>query len=209
MDAPTTKRHTLTYARVCVDMAASRPFPSSFLLDLDDGDTTTIGVEYPWRPHVCTMCKVFDHSHKTCPKTTRREWLLKPVVEACRKPEDVEGWITVKRKNTQVDIGTTPLSKDAGQTSLENWQVAKGKTPNNAPKTPTLLDMISTPALTPQEYNQVNSKASFFDGGGILKDTRGKAIIDASSFGNTSGSKKKKKQGQSGTLAHLFSLPND
>ncbi|GAV61299.1 DUF4283 domain-containing protein/zf-CCHC_4 domain-containing protein, partial [Cephalotus follicularis] len=66
MDAPTTKRHTLTYARVCVDMATSRPFPSTILLDLDDGATTTIGVEYPWRPHVCTMCKVFDHSNKTC-----------------------------------------------------------------------------------------------------------------------------------------------
>ncbi|GAV83002.1 DUF4283 domain-containing protein/zf-CCHC_4 domain-containing protein, partial [Cephalotus follicularis] len=120
MDAPTTNRHTLTYARVCVDMATSSPFPSIILLDLDDGVTTTIGVEYPWRPQACTMCKVFDHSNKTCPKATRREWLPKPVVEACRKPEDEEGWITVKRKSNQVDIVTAPLSMDGGQTSLEN-----------------------------------------------------------------------------------------
>ncbi|GAV71323.1 zf-CCHC_4 domain-containing protein [Cephalotus follicularis] len=136
MDTPTTNRHNLTYARVCVDMAVSRPFPSSILLDLDDGDTTTIGVDYPWRPQVCTMCKVFDHSNKTCPKATRREWFPKPVVEAFRKPEDEEGWITVKRKNNQVDIVSAPLSMDGGQTSLENRQGAEGKTPNHAPKTP-------------------------------------------------------------------------
>ncbi|GAV80364.1 DUF4283 domain-containing protein/zf-CCHC_4 domain-containing protein, partial [Cephalotus follicularis] len=71
MDTLTTNRHNLTYARVCVDMATSRAFPSSISLDLDDGDTATIGVDYPWRPQACTMCKVFDHSNKTCPKATR------------------------------------------------------------------------------------------------------------------------------------------
>ncbi|GAV92685.1 DUF4283 domain-containing protein/zf-CCHC_4 domain-containing protein [Cephalotus follicularis] len=86
MDTPTTNRHSLNFARVCVDMLASSPFPSSIALDLDDGSSTVVNVKYPWKPQVCSLCKVFDHSNKSCPKAVRREWLPKPVVEACRKP---------------------------------------------------------------------------------------------------------------------------
>ncbi|GAV74061.1 DUF4283 domain-containing protein/zf-CCHC_4 domain-containing protein, partial [Cephalotus follicularis] len=82
MDVSTTKRHALTFARVCVDMAATSTFPYNIILELEDGNTTTIEVEYPWRPTSCTLCKVFDHSNKTCPRAVRREWLPKPVVMA-------------------------------------------------------------------------------------------------------------------------------
>ncbi|GAV67836.1 DUF4283 domain-containing protein, partial [Cephalotus follicularis] len=100
MDANTTKRHALSFARVCIDMEATSSFPDNIILELDDGTTTTIGVEYPWRPASCTLCKVFDHSNKTCPRAARREWMPKPQVLAQRKPDDVEGWITVKRKGS-------------------------------------------------------------------------------------------------------------
>ncbi|GAV84260.1 DUF4283 domain-containing protein/zf-CCHC_4 domain-containing protein [Cephalotus follicularis] len=84
MDTSTTNKIALSYALVCVYMAATSSFPSSILLELEDGVTTSIDVEYPWRPQACTMCKVFDHSNRTCPKVTRREWLPKPVVEVSR-----------------------------------------------------------------------------------------------------------------------------
>ncbi|GAV62976.1 DUF4283 domain-containing protein/zf-CCHC_4 domain-containing protein, partial [Cephalotus follicularis] len=66
MDTPTTNRHSLTFARVCVDMLASSPFPSSIALDFDDGSSTVVNVEYPWKPQACSLCKVFDHSNKSC-----------------------------------------------------------------------------------------------------------------------------------------------
>ncbi|GAV92718.1 DUF4283 domain-containing protein, partial [Cephalotus follicularis] len=44
MDTPTTNRHSLNFARVCVDMLASSPFPSSIALDLDDGSSTAVNV---------------------------------------------------------------------------------------------------------------------------------------------------------------------
>ncbi|GAV61101.1 zf-CCHC_4 domain-containing protein [Cephalotus follicularis] len=103
MDANTTNRYALSFARVCIDMEASSSFPDSIVLELDDGSTTTIGVEYPWRPDSCTLCKVFDHSNRTCPRAVRREWLPKPVVLAQRKPNDVEDWITVKRKGSNLE----------------------------------------------------------------------------------------------------------
>ncbi|GAV83389.1 DUF4283 domain-containing protein/zf-CCHC_4 domain-containing protein, partial [Cephalotus follicularis] len=96
MDATTTNRQALAYARIYVDMSTSSTFPSTILLELQDGDTTVVGVEYPWKPQACSLCKVFDHANKTCSTAVRREWLPKPVVEACHKPEDVEGWITIK-----------------------------------------------------------------------------------------------------------------
>ncbi|GAV80177.1 DUF4283 domain-containing protein/zf-CCHC_4 domain-containing protein, partial [Cephalotus follicularis] len=66
MDLSTTNRYALNFARVCIDMAASSSFSESIILELEDGSTTTIGVQYPWRPASCTLCKVFEHSNKTC-----------------------------------------------------------------------------------------------------------------------------------------------
>ncbi|GAV63632.1 DUF4283 domain-containing protein/zf-CCHC_4 domain-containing protein, partial [Cephalotus follicularis] len=66
MDVSTTKRQALTFARVRVDMAATSTFPDNIIFELENGNTTTIGVEYRWRPASCTLCKVFDHSNKTC-----------------------------------------------------------------------------------------------------------------------------------------------
>ncbi|GAV90240.1 DUF4283 domain-containing protein/zf-CCHC_4 domain-containing protein [Cephalotus follicularis] len=129
MDVPTTNRQSLAYARICVDMSASSPFPISILLDLDEGSTTVVGVEYPWKPQACSLCKVFDHTNKTCPKAVRKEWLPKPVVEACRKPEDAEGWITVKRKKTQAEVVTGPVVDN----TLEAVVMVQ---PHQAPKTP-------------------------------------------------------------------------
>ncbi|GAV79836.1 DUF4283 domain-containing protein [Cephalotus follicularis] len=49
-DAPTINRQALAFARICVDMSAASSFPSTILLDLDEGATTVVGVEYPSKP---------------------------------------------------------------------------------------------------------------------------------------------------------------
>ncbi|GAV76597.1 zf-CCHC_4 domain-containing protein [Cephalotus follicularis] len=113
MDAPTINRQALAYVRICVDMFAASLFPSTILLDLDEGATTVVGVEYPRKPQACTLCKVFDHANKSCPKAVRREWLPKQVVEASRKLDDAEGWIRIKRKKPQVmTVPATPPVRD-------------------------------------------------------------------------------------------------
>ncbi|GAV81764.1 DUF4283 domain-containing protein/zf-CCHC_4 domain-containing protein [Cephalotus follicularis] len=106
MDANTTHRHALVFARVCIDIPATSSFPDTITLELEDGSTTYVGVEYPWKPPACTLCKVFDHSNRTCPRATRREWIPRPILLAQRKLEDAEGWITVKRKGNNTDTGT-------------------------------------------------------------------------------------------------------
>ncbi|GAV92421.1 Exo_endo_phos domain-containing protein/DUF4283 domain-containing protein, partial [Cephalotus follicularis] len=91
MDTSTTNRYALSYARVCVEMDASISFPPYITLDLGDGNTMEIGVEYPWRPASCSLCQVFEHSNRNCPRATNRVWMPKLDVLALRKPEDAEG----------------------------------------------------------------------------------------------------------------------
>ncbi|GAV92806.1 DUF4283 domain-containing protein/zf-CCHC_4 domain-containing protein [Cephalotus follicularis] len=120
MDASTTNRYALIYARVCVDMDATSTFPESITLEMEDGRTTIIGVEYPWQPATCTLCKVFDHSNRSCPRATRREWMPRPVLLAQKKPEDVEGWITVSRKgNNELVENPAPAVVEVGAGSEE------------------------------------------------------------------------------------------
>ncbi|GAV89791.1 DUF4283 domain-containing protein/zf-CCHC_4 domain-containing protein [Cephalotus follicularis] len=85
MDANTTNKRVLAFARVCIEMAASSSFPDSIILELEDGSTTSIRVEYPWCPAAYTLCKVFDHSNKSCPRVVHREWNPRPVILAQRK----------------------------------------------------------------------------------------------------------------------------
>ncbi|GAV92922.1 DUF4283 domain-containing protein/zf-CCHC_4 domain-containing protein [Cephalotus follicularis] len=197
MDAQTTNRQSLTHARICVDMSASSSFPSSILLDLEDGISTVVGVEYPWKPQACSLCKVFDHANKSCPKAARREWLPKAVVEASRRPDDAEGWITVKRKHSQNMIAPVP--------AMDETRVGK-KDAQPAPKTPSKRDEGSLPNTNTLEPPDT-------DGGTDEMNTKGKAICadSVSSLpGNASGgSKKKKKKGLYGLEALPLVPPND
>ncbi|GAV60802.1 DUF4283 domain-containing protein, partial [Cephalotus follicularis] len=68
MDAPTTNRQTLTFSRVCVGMLASSSFPNFIHLDLDDGSSTLVGVEYPWKPQACSLCKVLIMPKNPAPR---------------------------------------------------------------------------------------------------------------------------------------------
>ncbi|GAV78744.1 DUF4283 domain-containing protein [Cephalotus follicularis] len=53
MDLSTTNQYALAFANVCIDMAATSSFPNSLLLELDNGTTTSIDMEYCGdQPHV-------------------------------------------------------------------------------------------------------------------------------------------------------------
>ena len=64
----------LSFARICVELDASKPLIHEFLLHTNSGDTvvspkyTTIKVVYQWKPKLCSSCKVFGHTLTTCPE---------------------------------------------------------------------------------------------------------------------------------------------
>ncbi|GAV92829.1 DUF4283 domain-containing protein/zf-CCHC_4 domain-containing protein, partial [Cephalotus follicularis] len=210
MDSTTTNRQALAFARICVEMSASSPFPNTILLELEDEVTTVVGVEYPWKPQACSLCRVFDHSNKTCPRAARREWLPKPVVEACRKPEDAEGWITIKRKKAHV----TSVSIEEEKGCLA---VADVSEPQQAPKTPAkggegshFKETNTDPPSASPDVNPLSSKIMNIDGGRNGMENRGKAICVVSDSPQPgSSSKKKKKKGQNGMGLALPTHSND
>ncbi|GAV92908.1 DUF4283 domain-containing protein/zf-CCHC_4 domain-containing protein [Cephalotus follicularis] len=214
MDAPTTNRQNLSFARVCVDMSATSSFPNSISLDLEDGTSTAVGVEYPWKPQACSLCRVFDHANKSCPRAARREWLPKPVVEACRKPEDAEGWITVKRKNSIVVSDQSCTGDNLGEGVKVDHPHQAPKTPVKGGEQPHPSDVNTDPASASPEPNPLGSKVVYIDGGSKTMDNnRGKAICimtDSSVASSTGGSsRKKKKKGQLGVGALLHISSND
>ncbi|GAV74575.1 zf-CCHC_4 domain-containing protein [Cephalotus follicularis] len=192
MDLSTTNRYALAFARMCIDMAATSSFPNSLILELDNGTTISIEVEYPWKPAACTLCKVFDHANKTCPRVVRREWMLKTEVVSQRKPEDANGWITVNRKSSQVS-----------QTEHQ-----KMDTPREVPKEKGVQQYIESrqemPMLIVLNVPDT-SKTSPVRGSRVeLEDKAGKSSKTAWLGGGTNGKKKKKKG-----LGGLGALPSE
>ncbi|GAV68948.1 DUF4283 domain-containing protein/zf-CCHC_4 domain-containing protein, partial [Cephalotus follicularis] len=188
MDAITMNRYALLYARVCVDMKATSDFPESITLELEDGCITTIEVEYPWRPAACTLCKVFDHSNRSCPRVTRREWMPRLVLMAQRKPEDAEGCITVRRKdNSVVEDKPTPSVVEAATGSVKVGAMHECIKP---PKMP-------LKAVSDNPHSHQSSRAN----GKAIEEVEGCNLLNSPRKllpGSSSGSKKRKKKGHSG-----------
>ncbi|GAV92075.1 DUF4283 domain-containing protein/zf-CCHC_4 domain-containing protein, partial [Cephalotus follicularis] len=199
MDATTMSRYALLYARVCVDMKATSDFPESITLELEDGSTTIIEVEYPWRPAACMLCKVFDHSNWSCPRVTRSEWIPRPVLLAHRKPEDAEGWITVGRKeNSAVKKEPAPSVVEAVGEAGKAGSVHECIMP---PKTP--LKVVPD---NPQSHHSSRDggKATVEVGGNYLPNFPRKLLP-----GSSSGLKKRKKKGHGGQGGLGLAGPDD
>ncbi|GAV91594.1 Exo_endo_phos domain-containing protein/DUF4283 domain-containing protein/zf-CCHC_4 domain-containing protein, partial [Cephalotus follicularis] len=200
MDATTMNRYALLFARVCVDMNATSSFLESITLELEDGSTTSIEVEYPWRPAACTLCKVFDHSNRSCPRVTRREWMPRPVLMAQRKSEDAEGWITVKRKdNSTVKDKPTPSVVEVTPGSVKVGVEQEGTKP---PKKP--VKVVSGNPHSLQTSKEGGKAIEVVEGCNL----EGKIISSPGKLlpGSSSGSKKRKKKGHSGQGGRLSGL---
>ena len=62
-----TRFASLTYARVCVKIDASKLLVKEFNLQCPNGMVITISVEYEGLPSRCGSCNVFSHNLATCP----------------------------------------------------------------------------------------------------------------------------------------------
>ncbi|GAV83755.1 DUF4283 domain-containing protein/zf-CCHC_4 domain-containing protein [Cephalotus follicularis] len=214
MDTPTMNRFALLFARVCVDMNATSSFPECITLELEDGSTTSIEVEYPWRPAACTLCKVFDHSNRSCPRVTRREWMPRPVVMAQKRPEDAQGWITVKRKGSSVeeDRSSSGVVEEAHRTEKDVGEKAVSLPPISTPS-PSVEAVVpgpvnqgheqegARPPDTPGKVTTGNPLGPQSKEVGIVNEVNDGGISSSPRklfLGSSSGSKRKKKKGHNG-----------
>ncbi|GAV66549.1 DUF4283 domain-containing protein, partial [Cephalotus follicularis] len=73
MDAATSAGNRLSFAKVCVEMKASSSFLNSFKVRRRNDILSDVMVQYVWKPSVCSVCRVFDHSSKQCHLVERKE----------------------------------------------------------------------------------------------------------------------------------------
>ncbi|KAF5188412.1 zinc ion binding / nucleic acid binding protein [Thalictrum thalictroides] len=66
MDKTTEKKQMLTYARICVEVSAEKELPLEIKMKVSSERTVIISLEYPWKPLICTRCKLFGHSSNNC-----------------------------------------------------------------------------------------------------------------------------------------------
>ena len=67
LDSLTENRSRLSFARICIEVDWNSEFPKFALLNLGNGKFTTVRIEYPWVPHICSHCQVFGHKTFHCP----------------------------------------------------------------------------------------------------------------------------------------------
>ncbi|GAV92714.1 DUF4283 domain-containing protein [Cephalotus follicularis] len=186
MDACTTSRYALSYTRICVEMDASSSFPHNITLDLGNRNTMDIGVEYPWKPASCSLCQVFEHSNRNCPRAINRVWMPKPDVLAMRKPDDAEGWITVKRKGSK---DTQPLASLHEETLPVFEAISSAQNPSKQGHhtTPTNVDRVRVGPANEGKEEDENRPVAY-------KTDLSRVLL----VGSSSSRKKKKKKGQGG-----------
>ncbi|XP_077237123.1 uncharacterized protein LOC143878767 [Tasmannia lanceolata] len=90
MDAKTAEATSLNFARLCVEIEAGDPLPSSIEIHSPFG-VEMLEVEYEWKPLSCKDCKTFSHSADKCPKKSQSE--QKSLIE----------WRPVQKKSTPID----------------------------------------------------------------------------------------------------------
>ncbi|KAF5197200.1 hypothetical protein FRX31_013213, partial [Thalictrum thalictroides] len=68
MDKATEAKQMLTYARLCVEISADKKLPDEIKLKGQRGKTFIVDLEYPWKPLMCSQCKIFGHTLQNCEK---------------------------------------------------------------------------------------------------------------------------------------------
>uniref|UniRef100_A0A803PTY7 Reverse transcriptase domain-containing protein n=1 Tax=Cannabis sativa TaxID=3483 RepID=A0A803PTY7_CANSA len=107
VDSVTKARERLNYPRVLIEVQMNQPLPD--MLDFEDefGMNVSVGINYEWKPIICSNCSGMGHSTANCRKNnkSKQEWIIKEDKRP-QKPTaiiDAEGFQTVQKgKKSQV-----------------------------------------------------------------------------------------------------------
>ncbi|KAI5568972.1 hypothetical protein BDE02_12G048300 [Populus trichocarpa] len=123
-DHTTLLRKRLSYARVCVEIDASKTLVKEYDLRCPNGLFITISAEYEWIPSKCSDCNVFGHTTTLCP--TNNIDNLKVVAEgksnlgamnsksADNKQNQFQWQVVGKRNKGSVSGENAPLASKVG-----------------------------------------------------------------------------------------------
>lgn len=68
-DTVTEANQRLGFARVFVEVDLEAEFPREIEVDMGDGNSFLVGIEYPWIPMKCAKCNFFGHTAANCGNT--------------------------------------------------------------------------------------------------------------------------------------------
>jgi len=75
MDKSTATGEKLYFARCFIEIEDSKPLPKIISIEMEEGDTLELQVEFEWVSPVCKRCSTFGHQAIQCPTT--HTWLPK------------------------------------------------------------------------------------------------------------------------------------
>lgn len=58
------------------EVSGNDVLPELVDVQIEDGESFRMSIEYPWKPLKCNSCREISHSFKNCPHTFRK-WVLK------------------------------------------------------------------------------------------------------------------------------------
>ncbi|KAF5184320.1 hypothetical protein FRX31_026092, partial [Thalictrum thalictroides] len=88
-------KERLELAHVCVEVPCDHQFESSIKLN-NGGSVALVGVEYPWKPPSCTICKCFGHKTDKCSKAPPKVWVEKQGRRRVNNNDSEEGPLGLK-----------------------------------------------------------------------------------------------------------------
>jgi hypothetical protein len=136
-DHTTLLRKRLSYARVCVEIDASKTMVKKFDFRCPNGLFITISADYEWIPSKCSNCNVFGHTTALC--ATNNIDNLKVVAEGKRnvgamnsksvdnKQNQFQWQVVGKRNKGYVSGENDPLASKVGNCNENGYVFEKRK----------------------------------------------------------------------------------
>ncbi|KAL5712716.1 hypothetical protein ACHQM5_014860 [Ranunculus cassubicifolius] len=121
MDKATEAEQSLSYARINIEIDAEKELPTSYPLKVSPTMSAMIQIEYPWKPMICTHCKVFGHETKRCLVEISKNHKVKASRDlqnmySSGNPTNIAN--SIKDANVQIDIKTAGGRLTLYQTTL-------------------------------------------------------------------------------------------
>ncbi|XP_030473888.2 uncharacterized protein LOC115691407 [Syzygium oleosum] len=157
VDTQTEHMSRISYARVCVEIKATKPRLETVKVRWD-GEVNLVHIEYEWKPLVCSSCGLFGHKagsngfdcasghhEDRAEKTLRPQANARP--ETTLPPRETEGWTQVSRKKCKL-----LLSKGATQSSSASHLILEAN-PGGEDLLPSVRDPSSAHGLSRPDLN--------------------------------------------------------
>ena len=151
MDRFTANQQRVVYAKVCVEVEASKDIPRCIEIELRDGARIPVMVDLLWSPAKCNQCAIFGHDDKGCPNKQAgtsnqvKVWMPKAKQAALEKEKGNEGGLEEIQEK---------IKKNKDKEGMKVSEIIKTNIPNDKGKSESvnkyaILEAIDEESISP------------------------------------------------------------